>query len=268
MGDRPLAGHALALTRDHEEDEALFAPLVPLGARLVALPLTHQVPAPDAPRLAERLAQGAFTDLVVTSVNGVRALAAACADAALDPREALATARTWAVGPATARALEAITGRPADLVPVEATGEALAALAAGVGVAGARFLFPAAAEARRAVPEGLARAGAAVDELAVYATVPDPDLAARLARACAEGLTLAVVASPSAAAALADALDAAGLPRTRLGLAVIGPTTRAAALALGLPVLVMPTRYTLPDLAQAIAEAARAGALPLPAAAR
>lgn len=255
----PLMGQVIGLTRE-ADDEASFEALDELGAALYHLPLTRKQPTENAKELDDRLRAGGFTDLVFTSANGVQAFRAALERAGLDAR-ALAGVRTWAVGPATAKAMRDQLALVADEVPARATADDLVALARERGVAGRRFLFPAAAGARRVLPDGLAALGAVVHEVACYETVPEPTAPARLVSALEEGLTLLTVASPSACAALAGALDAAGAARDTVPLAAIGPTTAAAARDLGFDVRVVPERYRLDALAEAIAAAAREGRL-------
>jgi len=259
----PLFGQVIGLTRDGD-DEASFDALERLGAALHHLPLTRQRPAAGADRLIEilRARPLAFTDLVFTSRNGVKAFRQAL-DAAGDVR-ALAAVHTWAVGPATAAAMRELLVLGADEVPERATADGLVAHASQIGVAGRRFLFPAAAGARRVLPDGLRGLGAQIEEVAVYETVPEPSAPARLLTALEEGLTLLTVASPSAVNALAAALDEAGVPRMHIPVAAIGPTTADAARAVGLDVAVVPDKFNLEALADAIVEAGRAGRLRRP----
>ncbi|MCA9515785.1 MAG: uroporphyrinogen-III synthase, partial [Myxococcales bacterium] len=168
------------------------------------------------------------------------------------------------VGGQTAGAMRAVLGVGADHVPAEATAEGLVALAQAVGVAGRRFLFPAARDARRVMPEGLAALGAVVEQVPVYETVPEPSAEARLITAVDAGLSLVTVASPSAVRTLAAAFDGAHLDRASIPLAAIGPTTAAAAVKEGFRVPIVPATYTLADLVLAIVEAARAGELSRP----
>lgn len=260
----PLFGQVIGLTRDGD-DEASFDALERLGAALHHLPLTRQRPASGAGRLCELLRARplAFTDLVFTSRNGVAAFRRALDAADCDMR-ALASVHTWAVGPATAAAMRELLVLSADEVPERATADGLVAHATKIGVAGRRFLFPAAAGARRVLPDGLRALGAQIEEIAVYETVPEPSAPARLLTALEEGLTLLTVASPSAVNALAAALDEAGVPRTHIPVAAIGPTTAEAARAVGLDVAVVPDKFNLEALAEAIVEAGRAGRLRRP----
>jgi len=255
----PLMGQVVGLTRE-ADDEASMDALADLGAALYHLPLTRKQATANDKGLDDHLIARDFDELVFTSANGVHAFRAALERTGKDTR-ALAGVRTWAVGPATAKAMRAELALAADEVPTRATADDLVALARERGVVGRRFLFPAAAGARRVLPEGLRALGAIVLEVACYETVPEPSAPARLLSAIEEGLTLLTVASPSACAALAGALDAAGLTRDAIPLAAIGPTTAAAARDLGFDVRVVPERFRLDALADAIADAARQGRL-------
>jgi uroporphyrinogen III methyltransferase/synthase len=258
----PLFGQVVGLTRDAQaHDEAAFEPLERLGAALLNIPLTRKVRGPGFDALVGMLEAPprTFTDLVFTSANGVRALRDALFAAHLDTR-ALAGLRTWAVGPATAAAMREHLALTADEVPPVATAEGLVAHARTRDVAGRTFLFPASEKARRVLPEGLAALSATLVELPVYDICPEPAATASLLSALDEGLTLLVVASPSAVTALADILDQASLPRDKIALAAIGPTTATAALDAGMRVLVTPDEahgFTLAGLAEAIIEAGR-----------
>lgn len=257
---KPLFGCVLGVTHDRAEDLAAFEPLTDLGAVVLHLPLTCKGPTLQAPVLAERIVADAYTDLVFTSANGVRAYRRALTSSGLDVRH-LAGKTTWAVGPGTARAMGAVLALNADQIPTIASGEGLLAHAKAIGVEGRRFLFPAAVGARRVVPDGLAALGADIDEVAVYETRPDPAAPARIETAFEQGLNMLTVASPSGVRALASALEQLDIPRDRVSLAAIGPTTRAAAVSAGFRVTVVPHQSSYPDLAAAIVLAARAGTL-------
>jgi len=233
-----------------------FEALEDLGARVVHVPLTEQVPVDGGAALAAAVRAGGFTDLVLTSANGARALAAALTAADRDARD-LAGVHTWAVGPATARAMRQFVGLAADEVPRVPTGEGLVAHAGAVGVTGRRFLFPAAAAARRAVPEGLVRAGAEVTEIAAYETRPLATGPADLQSALDAGLSWVALASPSAVQALINAIDTLGVRRDAVALAAIGPTTAEAARLAGLTLRVEAEDHTMSGLAVAIAAFAK-----------
>lgn len=267
--NQPLFGHVIGLGRD-VDDEASFRELERLGATLRNLPLTRKTwleAGLDAVAALLR-AEGAFTDLVFTSANGVSAFRLALERAGLDLR-ALAGVSTWAVGPRTEAAMWERLGLRADHVPDRATAEGLvsharALVGSGLDLGPRRFLFPSSARARRVLPDGLRSLGATVLEHAVYDTVPEPSATANLISALDEGLTLITVASPSAVAALAEALDLGQIPRDQVPLAAIGPTTADAARAAGMRVAVTPDTFNLAALSAAIAEAGQKGLLARP----
>lgn len=174
-----------------------------------------------------------------TSVRGVEGLG----------RLAEANAWTWppevraaAVGGRTADELQACGWMP-ECTAADSTARGLVDCMCERNVLGARVLFPASAIAEPTLPEGLRRAGAYVDVVAVYTTETAwsgaPERMALLGRDLRESLAAGCVvtcASPSAARALSELAAAAGcldaLRRTLI--AVIGPTTAAAVTALGL----------------------------------
>ncbi|PIE18703.1 MAG: hypothetical protein CSA66_04150 [Proteobacteria bacterium] len=248
-----VRGPLVALTRDVPSDLEVFEPLVAQGARLAYVPLTDKHATLGATRLEARLVAGGFTDLVVTSAHGVRALQRALVATGLDGR-ALHGVTTWALGPPTARALRQVAGLAADLVPASFCGDGLVALAREIGVTGRRFLFPAAAAARRVVPEGLAALGAEVDEIVCYETVPSPRAAELVAGALELGVALFAVASPSAVAVLDGALSELEVDRATITLAAIGPTTAEAARAAGLAAPIVGDPHTMGGLAAAVGD--------------
>lgn len=251
----------VATTRARPESPQALAPLVAAGARVVHVPLVRQELVEDAAAVTAALLEGperGWSDVLLTSANGVRALGRALerAQAQGGPdREWLRGRSVWAIGPATARALEAELGVPREaLVPLPArfTAAALVARAAQVGVRGRRFLYPAAAQARPELPDGLRALGARVHVAVGYDTVPHPEAAAGLAAARTLGLGLVLLASPSAARALIAAWgDAGALP----DVGVIGPTTARAARQGGLHVTVEAQESTMRGLCLAVARA-------------
>jgi uroporphyrinogen-III synthase len=150
--------------------------------------------------------------------------------------------RCAAVGDRTAHELQALGWMP-ECVAEDGTARGLLACLSAQGVFGARVLFPCSAIAEPTLSEGLTRAGARVEVLHVYTTVtawaeaPEklPFLARDLKAALDQGCTV-TVASPSAVRALVDLAAAAGSldALRRSPVAALGPTTGAAARAVGL----------------------------------
>ncbi|MFT3916923.1 MAG: uroporphyrinogen-III synthase [Anaeromyxobacteraceae bacterium] len=253
----PLAGRAVVVTRGRGGEDELSARLRALGAEVrdVAA-IAFAPPADPGPLDAALRALPSHAWAVFASATAVDRTLERMAALGV-PRAALGRLRLGAVGPATAQRLEAALGRPPDLVPAEARGDALAA-ALGPEVRGARVLVPRPAEGRPEILAGLAAAGAEVVAVEAYRTVPAaPEAFAPLGRWLDAGEIAAVAfASPSAVRAVVAGLG----PRARallgaagLVLAAIGPTTAAALREEGLEPGVVPPRHTGGDLAEGIA---------------
>ncbi|HET6305239.1 MAG TPA: uroporphyrinogen-III C-methyltransferase [Myxococcota bacterium] len=231
---RPLFGLRVLVTRPADQAGELAARLRAAGAEPVLLPLVEIVPLADLSPLDAALEKlGDWDALVLTSRNAARIFAERWS--ARRPRRAAPPA--WCVGPATARAALgaglAVRGLP------DAAGDAstlLQVILESEPPAGRRFLLPCAEGARESLAEGLRRAGARVDVLPIYRTVPAAVDAAGLRAELASGaLDALTFASPTALRAFASQLDAeshaAALRAIRVA---IGPATAAALSAAGL----------------------------------
>lgn len=247
MPDRaPLAGRRVAVTRPRERAAALVGALEALGAEVLAAPAIAVTPPASYDALDAALAALADYDwLALTSVAAVDAVAARLGALGMPhaPRPPL---RIAAVGEATARAARAQLGR-VDLVPAVHAADGLAD--AMPGVRGARVLFPCADRARDVLPTVLRTRGAHVHRVVAYRTEDAPaDALAPLARHAAAGaLDAILVASPSAAVAVARAC---GGTVHQVRTVCIGPTTADACRALALTVAAVaaaPTDAALVD---------------------
>ncbi len=254
----PLAGRRIVVTRARDAASALAVRLDVLGATTLACPTIAIAPPADRGPLDAALARLADYDWVVfTSANGVRAfsdrLGVADATRALPP-----TLRLAAVGQATADLVRVLL-RPPDLVPQDARA---AGLVAALGATcGQRHLLPQSAIARAELAEGLRAAGATVEAVTAYRTVPVAPAAlgevARLLRAGA--LDAITFTSPSTVAGFLGGLAGVGvapgelarLPR-RPALCCIGPTTAAVTRERGLPVDVIADEPTDEGLVTAL----------------
>jgi uroporphyrinogen-III synthase len=208
------------VTRPREQAAPLAEELRRRGLDVEVHPLIEIEPVDDGP-----IETGGYDWVVVTSPNGARELAR---------RRTGELPRVAAIGPGTADALDR-AGIRADLVPAVSTQEGL--VAEFPRPAG-RVLFVGAEEARRVLVDDLG-----AEFRAVYRTRrlrPDPPPRA----------DLAVVASPSAADALA-ALEL-GLP-----VVAIGPVTAEAARSRGLDVVAEAHTPDLAGLVEAVLAAAR-----------
>ena len=175
----------------------LAAALRALGVDVWELPTISIVPPPDVRDADAALrAWDSYDWVVFTSANAVRAVAGRLDALAVLPRE---MPRLAAVGQAAAAAIGEAGWGPA-WAPAEVGGEALAAcMAEQTPLEGARVLFPKGNLARRTLPSVLRAAGAVVQEVIVYHTVPaDVDGSAVRARLGEERIDAIAFTSPSA----------------------------------------------------------------------
>ena len=253
---QPLRGRVVVVTRPRAQARAFAGLLEAAGARVLLVPtIAIEPPASWEPldRALERLDD--YRWAVFTSVNGVEMTRRRLAETGRGA-EALRGRRLAAIGPATADALHAM-GLEAEVVPEEYVAEALAGRLRALIRPGERVLLARAAEARDVLVTLLKAAGALVDEVPAYRTRPAAEDAGELRGALGQGMVDVVTfTSSSTVRHFAALFPGEDLPRLLRGVAVacIGPVTRATAEALGLETRIVPREYTIPALAQAIAD--------------
>jgi len=255
-GGRPLEGRTIVVTRAAEQAGAFTALLHAAGARVLEAPtIVVEAPATWDPLDAALAEAGAFAWVIFTSVNGV-----AMVDRRLGALgrswSVIAGVRTAAIGPATAAALAA-RGVVAEVVPGEYRAEALAEGLRGRVATGDRILLPRAAETRDVLVVELRRLGAEVTEVAAYRTRPPAEVSAALRGALARGEVDALTFTSSSTARNFARLFTGEEHRTwfrGVTVASIGPITAATAAEHGFTTDVMPSDYTIPALAEALAQ--------------
>jgi uroporphyrinogen-III synthase len=174
----PLAGKRVLVTRAREQSGRLAEALEALGAEVLRLPAIEIVPPESYAALDAALEQILDFDwLIVTSANGVSALANRLQSLGMDPGQ-LQQLQIAAVGPATAAALTRL-GLEVSAMPEQYVGEALAALLCD-RVTGKRVLLARAAVARDVVPDELRQCGAHLSIADTYRTVIPSDSVERL----------------------------------------------------------------------------------------
>jgi uroporphyrinogen III methyltransferase / synthase len=257
--ERPLFGRRIVVTRSREQAGELVEMLEERGAEAIAAPTIRIVPPEDTEALDRACAQaGTFDWIVFTSANGVDAFMKRLL-AMSDVRE-LKGVRICTTGSSTAARVQRY-GIRVDLMPSEFRAEAVAAALAEAGeVAGRRFLLPRANIARDLLADELRLAGAEVSDITAYRTVPasteregDPDVYRMLLDRQIDAITFTSASTVRNFAEIIGRDQAADLLRTTV-VASIGPVTAEAAQQLGITTTVMPSRYTIPDLVDALVE--------------
>jgi uroporphyrinogen-III synthase len=253
--DAPVARPRVLVTRPPAQAGGLERLLREAGFEPVLIAMVDVEPLDDLTALDAALRRlDSYDYLVLPSANAARI--AAQRPGALGIAPASLTRPQIIAGPSTAAALAGY-GLSAAAVPAPFSAEAaVAVLAARGDLRRARVLLPRAAEGREALAAGLRARGAAVDEIAVYRTIPVREshaLAEELARGTPAALTFL---SPSAVRGCANALAAAGLGADALrgaAIACIGATTAGAAREHGFHVTITAQDTTAASLVLALA---------------
>jgi uroporphyrinogen III methyltransferase/synthase len=252
--NRPLSGKRVLVTRSRTQASVLSEMLAEEGAEPLEVATIELVPPEDHSRVDAAIASLSSYDWVVfTSANGVDAFFGRMAALGLDSR-AWAGVKVGAIGPATEAAL-ARCGIRADVVPPQYVAESILHKMEPLGMKGARILLPRADIGREALPEGLSRMGALVDQVPVYHTVVPEGSGQKARELLREGkLDMVTFTSSSTVRNLLKLLEGDGALIQGVPAACIGPVTAETARGLGLHVDVVAREYTVPGLVQAIVE--------------
>jgi uroporphyrinogen-III synthase len=174
----PLAGRTILVTRARHQAGGLAARLRALGAEVLEIPAIEIVPPESYARLDASLRDSSpYQWLIVTSVNGARALAERMRTLGIEPGS-FAHLKIAAVGSATAQALREMDLEIA-VTPREYVAESLVE-ALGERVRGQRVLLARAAAARDVIPDVLRGRGATVEMVDAYRTVVPQESVAQI----------------------------------------------------------------------------------------
>ncbi len=254
---KPLLGKGVVVTRSREQASELATQLEELGACCLQFPTIRIEPLDDYAELETAILGLQRYDWVIfTSVNGVSHFFRQLDEIGLDAR-VFGGLEVAAIGPATAAALKD-RGIRADFVPDKYVAEHVVSGLLERGVAGKRVLVPRARLARELLPEELRQAGAKVDVIPVYETLPAKagveDFLKRLDAGEVDCLTFASSSTVDNFFALVPSARIEDL-RPGLKLACIGPVTAATLERHGFTADIQPAEYTIPALVSAIAGA-------------
>ncbi len=248
---RPLFGRSVVVTRARAQASGLARDLQELGAEVVQFPTIRieDLPGEAMAQAVRRLQE--YNYVICTSVNGVRRLWQSLREQGLDAR-ALSSCKLVAIGPATAAELEA-HGLYADIVPEKYVAEGvIAALQKCGSLKGARFLLPRAEKAREVLPDALREAGAVVDVIACYRTVPEEAPCAEILERIQQGKVDCVTFGSSSTVENFLSLVPADVLKEHpeVSLAAIGPVTARTLEKHGLKAGIQPEEYTIPALVE------------------
>ncbi len=269
---RPLHGRRVVVTRARAQASGLAATLRDLGAEVVELPairIEPRIESEEVRRAVERVGDGDYALICLTSPNGVLLLFEALREAGLDARalgktpkqprvggggsggvgEVSAAGRTTvaAIGPGTARAL-AEHGVVADVMPERFVAEAMVEALEDVDLDGKRVLVARAAEARDVLPDALRERGAEVDVVALYETVREEPAEETIE--AAQSADYVTFTSSSTVHNLTEALGDRFPAAARI--VSIGPITSEAARDAGLEVAVEAERHDIDGLVEGL----------------
>jgi uroporphyrinogen III methyltransferase / synthase len=227
----------------------------------VVCPTIEIKPLEDYARLDEAIEHLYGYDwLIFTSVNGVDHFFERLSQQQRSAHE-LDEIKVCAIGDATAERLHSLHVH-VDVVPAEFKAEGVyAALVSFVGgtesLRGVNILIPRASVARDFLPKALAQAGARVDVVPAYSTsLPDNLDKGHVAAMLSGSADCIAFTSSSTVRNLATLFDTQDLsePLKNVIVACIGDVTAGTAREYGLTVHIQPAEFTIPLLAQAIAE--------------
>jgi uroporphyrinogen III methyltransferase/synthase len=252
---RPLFGRRVLVTRAAQQTGEMVAALRYAGAEAVVLPMLRFAAAEDLEAIDAALARlDSYDALLFTSANAVRFFTGRAAE--IGRGLVGLAAEVLCVGPKTAEAARE-AGLPVHRIPERRTDAEgmLALIEKQLPPGGRRFLLPRAEIARETLPEGLRAAGATVDAVTVYRTLPpdiDPErLRAPLVAGEWHALTFT---SPSTVEHFAALLDEPAREAVRrCVVAAIGPVTAEALRREGLAPDVTAARASAKEIVAALA---------------
>jgi len=259
---KPLFGKRVLVTRTLEQAGEFVKLLEKEGAEPVIFPTIKTAPPPDWKKLDAAIKRLSVYDWAIfTSVNGVKYFNERLYKLGYDIRE-LKGVKICAIGPRTEEAVRSL-GIRVDLTPKEYRAEAVISGLGRRGIRGSnplrgkRFLLARALEAREILPVEIKRLGGRIDVAPAYKTVRPNKEAGEIKKLLMDnGIDVITFTSASTVtnfAAMFKKKELAALLKD-VKTACIGPITADAARAHGIEVDIMPEKYTIPALTEAMVE--------------
>ncbi len=253
---KPLFGRTVLVTRTEEQAGEFTALLEKHGAIPLSFPTIKTSPPPTWRTLDRGLKNlSAYDWAIFTSVNGVKYFFKRLTKLGLDLRE-LKGVKICAIGPRTAEAIRELNIR-VDLTPKVFRAEAILKALGTSGIKGKKFVLPRALKAREILPNTIRALGGTIDVLPAYRTVRPRQKAAWMREKLFAGeIDIITFTSSSTVTNFMKFFkkNEAEKIKSLTRIACIGPITGDTAKNLGLRVDIMPKRYTIPTLTEALAE--------------
>jgi uroporphyrinogen-III synthase len=261
----PLSNVRVLVGRARHQASALSSGLRALGAEVIEIPFIEIRRLRSYKLFDAALRRIADYDwLILTSVNGVDALAARMQDMRIAPAS-LKHLNIAAIGPATRKAIEKV-GLKVSVVPPRYVAESVVE-SLREKVEGKRVLLARAKVARDVIPRELRKAGAEVHVVEAYETIVPVSSRKRLKALLADTERRPQVITFTSSSTVRNFVQLLGgrgrPPYTSPSHAVldgtkfasIGPVTSATLREFGLPMHVEAEEYTIPGLIRAIVSA-------------
>ena len=260
----PLSGRRIVVSRARDQAAALAFPLRELGAEVLEIPFIEIRPPASFQLLDNALLEIHNYDwLILTSVNGVKALAHRIQHLGLDALN-FVHLKVAAIGPATEQALEEQQFK-VDVVPDKYVAEAVVN-SLRAQTKGQRILLLRAKVARDVIPQELRRAGAVVEVIEAYETAAPEASRAPLQTVLSDRARKPDVITFTSSSTVRNFVSLLGMPESGrqnsallrgVKLASIGPVTSETLREMGLTVDIEAREFTVPGLVQAIVAAFR-----------
>lgn len=251
---RPLFGKRIIVTRSREQASDFSILLEKYGAEPIEFPTIETVPPgnwKEVDRAIKNLSK--YDWAVFTSINGVKYFVERLKKQGKDIRE-FNGIKICAIGPATAKSIEDL-GIRVDFLPKEYRAEAIIAGLGKNKIKGKRFLLPRAMKAREVLPEEITRLGGKIDVVTTYRTVKPRGKTDEIRKMLEEKKIDVVTFTSSSTVENFAGMFRKGEAATLLqdvAVASIGPITKDTATAFGIKTDIMPAKYTIPALTEAI----------------
>ncbi len=247
---RPLFGKRVVVTRAEEQATPFVKLLSDKGANVIEFPTIEIKPPKSFKKLDEAIYRIKEYDWIIfTSLNGVNNFFKRFIELKKDIRE-LYNISIAAIGQKTANSIEEMSIK-VEMIPDEYVTESLIDSFRSIGIEEKKILIPRAKVARNLLPTTLEKLGAIVDVVTCYETgKPQKEAPQKLSKMLKNSqIDVITFTSPSTATNFLSLVDY--IPAKTL-IACIGPITASAVKKLGHKASIVPSKYTIENLAEEI----------------